>query len=468
MSGATRIRPVALALRNLRRNRRRSLATLLALVFGCLAVLLFGGYVQNIRLTLETNIVRSAGHLQIQNADFLLFGSGDPQGYSVRDVPRLIEVLRRDAFIRDHVRVISSSLTFNGVAGNFSAGLSKAVVVQGTVADDQARMREWNEYQVPIAPLAVRLRGTAPDAVVIGTGVARILQLCDALRITDCPRPRHKAVTPSAPQTPDDLTALAATVPRATTSGSPRLALLAATSTGAPNVAELQVIDAEPQGTRGADDFYVGVHLPTAQRLVFGQNDPRATSVLLQLGRSADLERVRGHLKALLAREFPDQALAINDFRLLSPSYTQTVAMFDAIFGFISVLITIIVMFTVSNTMNMAVLERTVEIGTLRAMGVRRSGIQRIFVVEGALLGLTGALVGLVIALGVARGLEAMGLTWLPPAYVTPVPLSIHLVGEWRLIGATLLGLVVVAAASAYWPARRASRLEIVEALRHV
>ena len=43
MSHATQIRPVALALRNLRRNRRRSLATLLALVFGCLAVLLFGG-----------------------------------------------------------------------------------------------------------------------------------------------------------------------------------------------------------------------------------------------------------------------------------------------------------------------------------------------------------------------------------------------------------------------------------------
>ena len=82
-------------------------------------------------------------------------------------------------------------------------------------------------------------------------------------------------------------------------------------------------------------------------------------------------------------------------------------------------------------------------------MGVRRSGIQRIFVVEGVLLGLTGALMGLVIALGVAHALEALGLTWLPPAYVTPVPLSIHLVGEWRLIGATLVGLMAVAAASA-------------------
>lgn len=468
MSLAARVSPVSLALRNLRRNQRRSLATLMALIFGCLAVLLFGGYVQNIRLTLETNIVRSSGHLQIQNADFLLFGSGDPQGYSVRDVPKIIEVLRADPFLTDHVGVISSALTFNGVAGHFSAGLSKAVVVQGTVAEDQAKMREWNEYQVPIAPIAVKLRDTAPDAVVIGTGVARILQLCDELRIYDCPRPIRKSVVIGTPETPEDLKALAATTPSLVkTFASPRLALLAATSTGVPNVAELQVIATEQQGTRNADDFYVGIHLPMAQHLVFGQNDPRATSILLQLKHSDDLEKVRQYVQELLVREFPDQTLAINDYRLLSPSYTQTVAMFDAIFGFISSLIAIIVIFTVSNTMNMAVLERTVEIGTLRAMGLRRSGIQNIFVIEGALLGLTGALAGLVIALSVARALEAMGLTWLPPAYVTPVPLSIHLVGEWRLIGGTLIGLVAVSTASAYWPARRASRLEIVEALRY-
>ena len=56
-------------------------------------------------------------------------------------------------------------------------------------------------------------------------------------------------------------------------------------------------------------------------------------------------------------------------------------------------------LFTVSNTMNTAVVERTVEIGTLRAIGLRRAGIRRLFVTEGALLGLCGAVLGVVVAL---------------------------------------------------------------------
>jgi hypothetical protein len=56
------------------------------------------------------------------------------------------------------------------------------------------------------------------------------------------------------------------------------------------------------------------------------------------------------------------------------------------------------VLFTVGNTMSTAVIERTVEIGTLRAMGLRRGGIRRLFVCEGLLLGLVGAALGVLIA----------------------------------------------------------------------
>ncbi|MCW2314448.1 FtsX-like permease family protein [Rhodoferax antarcticus] len=68
--------------------------------------------------------------------------------------------------------------------------------------------------------------------------------------------------------------------------------------------------------------------------------------------------------------------------------------MFNTIFGFVFLLIGGIVLFTVSNTMNTAVIERTVEIGTLRATGLRRSGIRRLFVTEGAILGVVGAVLG--------------------------------------------------------------------------
>jgi putative ABC transport system permease protein len=142
--------------------------------------------------------------------------------------------------------------------------------------------------------------------------------------------------------------------------------------------------------------------------------------------------------------------------------------MFDTIFGFVFLLIGGIVLFTVSNTMNTTVVERTVEIGTLRAIGLRRSGILKLFVVEGALLGLAGALLGAVLALGLSAVINQSGMLWLPPASVAPMPFTVAVWGETGMILGTTIGLILIATISAWWPAYRAARLDVVEALRHV
>jgi putative ABC transport system permease protein len=156
------------------------------------------------------------------------------------------------------------------------------------------------------------------------------------------------------------------------------------------------------------------------------------------------------------------------DFRTLNPFYVQTIQLFDTIFGFIFTLIGGIVLFTVSNTMNTAVVERTVEIGTLRAIGLRRAGIRSLFVTEGAMLGLCGALMGVVLALLLSAIANQMGLTWTPPGSVDALPLTLTVWGEWSMIGGTTVGLIVIAIVSAWWPARRAAHLSVVDALRHV
>jgi putative ABC transport system permease protein len=142
--------------------------------------------------------------------------------------------------------------------------------------------------------------------------------------------------------------------------------------------------------------------------------------------------------------------------------------MFNAIFGFISILIGAIVLFTVGNTMNAAVVERTAEIGTLRAMGMRRSGIRRLFVLEGMLLGATGALLGMLMVLLLAALINRSGLTWTPPGRVDPIHLYIRVWGETRMLVGTTLALMAVAVLSAWWPAGRAAKLQVVQALRHV
>jgi putative ABC transport system permease protein len=462
----------SLALRNLLRNRRRSFATLLAMMIGGVCILLFGGYVQNIIFGMQTGYVRGGGHLQLQHRDYFLYGSGDPTAYGIADYHQVIDLVKHDPVLAPMLSVVTPTLQFGGIGGNFSAGASRTVMASGEVMADQNAMQKWNDYGFPDKPEVMSLTGTSADSAVIGTGVARVLQLCAPLKVANCPAPEAKPASDGAPL-PHDVGLLLAgdTDPVPATGGganAAELELLAATISGAPNVARLKVIKAESQGVKEFDDVYVGMHLPQAQRLLYGSGAPQVTSIVLQLHHTSQIALASARLQQLLATSLRDRPLAVYDFRTLNPSYGQTIGLFNAIFGFIAILIGAIVLFTVSNTMNAAVVERTVEIGTLRAIGLRRAGIRALFVSEGLLLGAVGAISGVAVALLLASLINHSGLTWTPPGRVNPIGLHVRVWGETHLLVGTTVALTLVAVLSAWWPARRAARLEVVEALRHV
>lgn len=462
---------LSLAWRNLLRNRRRSLMTLIAMVLGLMAVLLFGGYIRNINYVMQTDFVRRTGHLQIQHKDYLLFGSGNPAAYGIAGYERVIAAAKEDPVLAPMMVVATPILQFGGIAGNFAAGVSRTVYISGTVIEDQNRMREWSEdgQLGPSQPLA--LLGTPPDTAVIGTGVARVLQLCALQGVAHCASETPEN-DPQGAALPEDIAALTAPARLPATAaqshGRPRIEILAASSRGAPNVAAVSVLAAEFQGVKELDDVYVALHLSQAQKLVFGTARPQVSAVVLQLHHTAQIPAARARLEALFQTTLKDEQLAILDYETLNPFYGQTLAMFAAIFGFIAVLMGAIVLFTVSNTMSMAVVERTAEIGTLRAIGLRRGGIRGMFVSEGAVLGCFGAALGIGAAIGAAWLINQLGFTWTPPGRVEPVPLAVRLTGEYGLMLGSVIGLVLVAALSALLPAARAARMGIVDALRHV
>lgn len=462
---------LSLAWRNLLRNRRRSLMTLIAMVLGLTAVLLFGGYIRDINYSLQTNFVTSTGHLQIQHKDYYRFGSGNPAAFGIAQYEHIIDTVKHDPVLAPMLTVVTPSLQFGAIAGNFAAGLSRTVYVSGLVVDDQNRLREWNDYgQRDLSSRHLSLSGTPPDTAIIGTGVARVLQLCAPLGVPDCAsQPGKGAATGAA--LPDDIAALASSASMPATAqaaGRPRIEILAANSRGAPNVAAVSVLAAEFQGVKELDDVYVALHLSQAQKLVFGAALPQVTAISLQLHHTAQIPAARARLEELLKTTLKGEPLAILDFETLNPFYGQTLAMFAAIFGFISVLMGAIVLFTVSNTMSMAVVERTAEIGTLRAIGLRRGGIRAMFIGEGIVLGCFGVLVGYIAALGAAWTINRLGLTWTPPGRIEPIPLSVRLSGEYGMMLASGIVLILVAGVSALVPASRASRMNIVDALRHV
>ncbi len=466
------MRTLNLALRNLLRNRRRSLTTLLAVMIGTISILMFGGYVRNINYGLETQFVVQSGHLQIQHKDYFLYGDGNPAAYGIADYQAIINQIKTDAVLSPMLAVVTPTLQLGGVAGNFSAGVSRTVIGRGMVVEEQNQLRLWNDYHFPQVLLPLALAGTSPDSAVIGTGVARVLQLCESLKVDNCRNgvtSAEKMATAAANQAPDDITALSAqeTAPVSDTGGV-RIELLAPTPRGAPNVTQLKIVKAEEQGVKELDDIFIAMHLSQAQRLVYGSGTPKVTAIVVQLKHTSDLPAALVRLTALLASSFGEQPLALLTFDKLNPFFSQSIKMFDIIFGFISVLIGSIVLFLLSNTMSMTVAERTVEIGTLRAIGLRRDSIRNLFIAEGLLLGLIGAVLGIMLSLLISFVINQSGFTWIPPGRMTPVPLTVRVSGEYTLLVSSALGLILVATLSAWWPARHAARLNIVDALRHV
>lgn len=456
-----------LAIRNLLRNRRRSLTTMLTMVVGLTAILLFGGYRSNILYGTLTGFVEFTGHMQIQRVGYFLDGGDTPTAYGIADYQKIIDVLENDPVLKPMLTVVTPTLQLGGIAGNYAAGVSRSVMAVGLDPAKHNRMMRWNEYNVVSYAKPLALEGQGPDTVVVGNGVARKLKLCSLLT-EDCQPAGNDGGTGSS-ALPSDIAALSDL--EGSHQPAPeknRIEMLAATAGGAPNVASLNVIKANNMGIKALDDVYMAMHLSQAQRLIYGAGNPRVTAIQIQFRHTSQLPEGMARINALLKQHFADQPLTTLDFGQLNPMYKQTLQFMDTMFGFIAMLIGVIVLFTIGNTMSTAVVERTVEIGTLRAIGLRRSGIRRLFLCEAALLGLIGSLIGALSALLIAWLINHSGWTWTPPGYSYAYLILVRVGEDLPLLVSSMVSMVLVTLLSAWWPARRASQLLIVDALRHV
>jgi putative ABC transport system permease protein len=461
-----------IAFRNIFRNTRRSLMTLLAIAVGGIAIVLFGEFVAFIRAGLETNAVEKVGHLTVYRKGYFDYGAGNPAAFGIDDYAGVIRLIQSDPEIAPRLNVVTPTVSLTGIAGNFDVDASKTFMGTGYVPAAWDAMRRWDEHRINqrrVLPPS-GLQNDDETRAVVGVGLARVLGLCEPLHLADCPPRALPAAAKPAPQAvAGDLVALAqadpSDRPTASADGPPRLDLLAATAAGAPNVMSVFVTRAEPQGARELDENVVVLHFDLAQKLLYGRGERKAVGVVIQLRRTEDLDAVRARLLSLFDEHHLD--LEVRDFAEREPFYKQAVGMFAAIFLFISLIMGVIVLFTVVNTMGMSVMERTGEIGTARAMGVRRSGVRRMFLLEGALLGAFGATAGVLAAQLIAWLFNRAGATWTPPGQAAPVPLEVMTSGGGLLLGAWL-GLVLMATVAAVIPANRAARLQVVDALRHV
>jgi len=208
----------------------------------------------------------------------------------------------------------------------------------------------------------------------------------------------------------------------------------------------------EPKGQMLGFDLDDTVFIPAARALELF-NRPGLMEIQLSYKPNADLEGMEHSITALL-----QQRHGRVDFTLIPQEKALEVlgSVLDVItfavgaLGGISLLVGGVGILTI---MTMAVTERTAEIGLLRALGAREGQVLTLFLGEAILLSALGGGAGLALGIGIAQTLH-----WLFPAMPVHTPWLFALVAE---LSAVSIGLV-----AGVTPARRAARLDPVEALR--
>lgn len=201
----------------------------------------------------------------------------------------------------------------------------------------------------------------------------------------------------------------------------------------------------------------------------------RAAEEIYDLGDTADfiIARTQPNADPVLVGEDIERSLRQNrglregseDFTVQTPDQARET--FDTIFLIVQVVLVGIAAISlvvgginIMNAMFTSVLERTKEIGIMKAIGATNEQIQRIFLIESGVLGLIGGAIGVAVGLGIAKSVEVIGQAALNTPYLTAF------ISWWLIIG-SLAFAVIVGMASGYLPARHASKQNPVDSLRY-
>lgn len=408
---------IRIAMRNIRKNSRRSMATLLAVSLAFAALSIFRGYTHHTYFAIRQSAIRGEGlgHLTIYKEGWLAKGKSDPGRYmfSQQEFQKIIDIVEEE----DKVVLATPQMQISGLISN---GKNSTIFVgNGVMPSDASSIRgAWSAFR------PVRGEGLSNGK---NYGVEVAEELAEFLDL-------HLGST---------------------------AVLMTTTLDDQINAMDIEVVGLYDTGSAATNDKFIRAPFPLAQSLLDTGKADRVVVLLDSLESTETMREVLG--KRLQEAGF---ACEIKSWDEISPWYSKVKNLFDMIFFFIFIIVLIIVVMSVVNTMGMTVVERTREIGTLRAMGLKRKSVNLLFAIEGALLGVLGSLLGLGLNVVGWAIIRVSGLSYTPPGSSSPVPLVVHLVPE--VMAGLVVFLVLLSLVSSVLPARRAAKLNVVDALGHI
>jgi len=407
------------ALRHLARDRRRTLLTLLAVLIPVyFLVFMFGFANANLRDMFETATRFDTGHAQIRAEQKKATGSAIPLMRDPSDA--LAALAETDGIEWSTVRLDLPALASVGER-------SRTIYVRGVVPEQIDPIGKMTERIVAGAFLE-----TGVDGVVVGEELAGLLRV----------------------EVGDEMVLLGA---------HPEAGLSAIR---APVIG----IYRAPEATLGRTVIYAD--LGTARRLA--RSETAATAIVIRVAgitgprdRGA-LDGAVGELRAMLPAGYKVQdwvelvPMVATYMGILTPVLAIVAAIFFALGGLV-----------VLNTIYLSVLERTRELGLVLSLGASRGRVMRMILVEAGLIAFAGAASGALVGIGLILIVEAFGgipLWGAAAEMMREIGMSpvLHLSVNPGQAALSSAAMAIVAVVAAWWPARRASRLEPVEAMRYV
>jgi len=191
------------------------------------------------------------------------------------------------------------------------------------------------------------------------------------------------------------------------------------------------------------------------------QSAGKATNLMVVTGRSDPAEQAKD--AAALEAHLEQTGVPVRSIQLMTQEVDEIRSIIDVILALAMVMAFVLAVvggLGLAGTLSINVLERTREIGMMRAIGAPDGAVARIFIVEGEVIGVISGLLGLLAAipLGGFLGREiGMALLQTPLTSASPLPGA----GLWLII------VIIVAALSSFWPARSASRLTVRDVLAY-
>jgi len=396
------------AVQNTLRNRRRSAVTVSIAALGTAGILLAGGFALFTYQSLAEASARDSGHLVLGTPDYFVKDEDVPLQNGMDNV----EALRQQLLADTAVRAVLPRVEFSGLISNGD----KSVVMLGMGVEPDSEFSVKGPF-LSIKDGDVLASGAKEPEVMLGQALARNL----------------KAKAGSS------------------------LTLLASTTEGSLNALDVKVKGVFSTGVPDVDKRAVYTDIATAQKLLDTHKVSRLGVFLTRMDQTLPAQaRIAAANPKLTVQTWEDQAFFYKGVRDL----------YNRIFGALGIIIGVIVVFVVTNAMSMAIIERTREIGTLRALGTLPRQVLNALTLEGMVLGGVGALSGAAIALAVSMFLYVANLQMPPPPGRSEgYPLYVTVDAQMYIV--TILLMVGLTMAASAWVARRTVHMPVVDALAH-